>query len=112
VDALELPLDVYLVRKLGVPGHEELAMGAIASDGTRVIDEALVARLDIDGTAIAPATCVALGGEVDEVVCAVTPEPFYAVGEWYEDFGQTSDEEVCELLASAHRDRGVAEPAI
>jgi predicted phosphoribosyltransferase len=177
--ALELPLDVYLVRKLGVPGHEELAMGAIASDGTRVIDEALVARLDIDATAIAsvaaeeqrrleererryrggrprpalegravllvddglatgssmtaaarairsrspsslavavpiapPATCVALRGEADEVVCAVTPEPFYAVGEWYEDFGQTSDEEVCELLASAHRERGVAEPAI
>jgi putative phosphoribosyl transferase len=62
---------------------------------------------------IAPAaTCASLRDEADEVVCVVTPEQLYAVGEWYEDFGQTSDAEVCELLASAHRERGVAEPAI
>ena len=49
----------------------------------------------------APETCEAFRAEVDEVVCAVTPEPFYAVGLWYEDFSQTSDEEVRELLARA-----------
>jgi predicted phosphoribosyltransferase len=164
--ALHAPLDVFLVRKLGVPGHEELAMGAVASGGVRVLNEQVVRALRIpnnvidavaaweleelarrerlyrgnrpppdvrdktvilvdDGLATgatmlaavqalrqlhparivvavpiaAPDTCNLLRSEVDEIVCAVTPEPFYAVGLWYEDFSQTTDEEVRELLA-------------
>jgi putative phosphoribosyl transferase len=163
---LGAPLDVFLVRKLGVPGHEELAMGAIASGGVLVLDESVVRWLDInegqiqktlareldelrrreaayregrplpdlkgktvilvdDGLATGAsmkaaaravrrhepariviavpvasrATCDRFREEVDEVLCAITPEPFYAVGNWYEDFSQTSDHEVRELLA-------------
>ena len=163
---LHAPLDVFLVRKLGVPGHEELAMGAIASgglcvlnmdvvDGLRipdaVIDEVAADELrelerreqayrddrplpDVrehivilvdDGLATgstmraaaralrqqqprrlvvavpvaAPETCAELRVEVDEIVCAMTPQPFRAVGYWYEDFSQTTDAEVRELLA-------------
>jgi predicted phosphoribosyltransferase len=166
--ALEAPLDVFLVRKLGVPGREELAMGAIATGGVRVLNEDVVRHLDIppevidevteqegrelerreqsyrgnrpppavagrivilvdDGLATgstmraavaalrrqgparivvavpvgAPETCGELAREADEVVCALMPEPFYAVGLWYDDFSQTSDEEVRELLAEA-----------
>jgi predicted phosphoribosyltransferase len=163
--ALNAPLDVFLVRKLGVPGHEELAMGAIASGGVRVVNadvvrsvgirpdqldavtarelERLVAQerdyrgdaapVDVRGrTAIlvddglatgatmraaigalrglgaaaivvavptAPReTCEALSREVEDVVCATTPEPFTAVGIWYRDFRPVSDEQVRELL--------------
>jgi putative phosphoribosyl transferase len=163
--ALHAPLDVFVVRKLGVPGHEEFAMGAVASAGVRVLNEQVVKALRIpdyvidavatweqqelerrerdyrgnrplpdvrgksvilvdDGLATgatmlaavkalrqlgparivvavpvaSPDTCELLKDEVDEVVCAVTPEPFYAVGLWYRDFPQTSDEEVRELL--------------
>ncbi len=166
--ALRAPLDVFLVRKLGVPGHEELARGAIASGGVRVLNDEVVRYLRIpdavidevaaremqeisrrerlyrgdrpplhvqgrttilvdDGLATgatmraaiaalrqlrparvvvavptaAPDPCEELGAEVDEIVCARTPEPFYAVGLWYEDFSQTTDEEVRELLARA-----------
>ncbi|HJQ25551.1 MAG TPA: phosphoribosyltransferase [Blastocatellia bacterium] len=166
--ALGAPLDVFLVRKLGVPGHEELAMGAIASGGVRVLNEEVVRALRIadqvidavaareqqelerralayrgdapahevggrtvilidDGLATgstmraaveairqqqparlvvavpvaAASTCAALGAEVDEIVCARTPEPFQAVGLWYEDFAQTTDEEVRDLLERA-----------
>jgi len=162
---LDAPLDVFLVRKLGVPGHEELAMGAIASGGVRVLNESVVAELGITDDEIARAavvagrelerrehlyrdgrapvdvarrtvilvddglatgasmraaviavrerrpekvvvavpvaaerTCRELGAEVDEIVCALTPEPFFAVGTWYDDFAQTTDEEVRELL--------------
>jgi predicted phosphoribosyltransferase len=162
---LGAPLDVFLVRKLGVPGHEELAMGAVASGGVRVLNDQVVRALRIpshvidavtqeqehelarrdrlyrgerpppdvrgrtvilvdDGLAtgasmlaairalrqLEPAhvvvavptasaeTCAELKGEVDDVVCATTPEPFYAVGLWYEDFSQTTDEEVRDLL--------------
>jgi putative phosphoribosyl transferase len=163
---LAAPLDVCVVRKLGVPGQRELAMGAIASGGLIVRDQELVHRLGIpeqliqgaiadelrelerreaayrgdreppelegktvivvdDGLAtgatmraaalavreqnparvivavpVAPAeTCERLRGDVDEVVCTLTPEFFYAVGFWYDDFSQTSDDEVRELLA-------------
>jgi putative phosphoribosyl transferase len=163
--ALHIPLDVFIVRKLGVPGHEEFAMGAVASGGVRVINDQVVKALRIpdyvidavaqweqqeverrerlyrgnrpppdvhgktvilvdDGLATgstmlaavealrrlgpariivavpvaSPDTCELLKEKVDEVVCAVTPEPFYAVGLWYEDFSQVSDEEVRELL--------------
>jgi erythromycin esterase-like protein/predicted phosphoribosyltransferase len=164
--AVGAPLDVFLVRKLGVPGYEEVAMGAVATGGVRVLNDDIVAGLRIpdylidavaereleelarrerlyrggrpppdvrgrtvilvdDGLAtgatmlaaiqalkkLQPArivvavpvaaqdTCEALRAEVDEVVCAITPEPFRAVGRWYEDFSQTTDEEVRELLA-------------
>jgi predicted phosphoribosyltransferase len=166
--ALGAPLDVFLVRKLGMPGHEELALGAVASGGVRVLNadlvrdlavsdaaiEAIAARelrelarreqlyregrppRDVEGHTVilvddglatgatmlaaiaalrrrkparivvavptaAPDTCEQLRAEVDEVVCAITPYPFHAVGVWYEDFDQTTDDEVQELLASA-----------
>ena len=165
---LRAPLDVFLVRKLGLPGHEELAMGAIASGGVRIIDQRLVEMLGVlpediehvtareqqelerrerlyrdrrpppdvagktvvlvdDGLATgstmraavealrkegagkivigvpiaAPDTCESMRSEVDDIVCAVTPEPFRAVGIWYVDFSETSDEEVRELLERA-----------
>jgi predicted phosphoribosyltransferase len=171
--ALHAPLDVFIVRKLGVPGHEELAMGAVATGGVRVLNEQVVRGLGIpdsvidavasweleelrrrerlyrgerpppdvrgktvilvdDGLATgstmlaavralrqqqparivvavpiaAPDTCELLRAEVDDVVCAVTPEPFYAVGLWYRDFSQTTDEEVRELLAQATEPAG------
>jgi putative phosphoribosyl transferase len=166
--ALHAPLDVFLVRKLGLPGREELAMGAIATGGVRVLNEDLVRALQVpreeidrvaareerelerrerlyrgdrpppavrgrtvilidDGLAtgssmraavaalrrLQPArivvavpvgaaeTCADFQEEADEAVCARTPEPFYAVGLWYEDFSQTTDEEVRELLEQA-----------
>src|SRR6266542_1162790 len=134
--ALNAPLDVFVVRKLGVPGHEELAMGAIATGGARTLNRDVIEYLRIpdelidDGLATgssmraaalavrqqqpasvvvavpvaASQTCDDLRGEVDEVVCGFTPEPFYAVGLWYEDFSQTTDEEVRELLARAENE--------
>lgn len=169
--ALHAPLDVFVVRKLGVPGHEELAMGAIASGGVLVLEPTVVEDLAIppdvltdvaareeqerlrrereyrgdrpepdvrgrtvilvdDGLATgstmraavaalrklqpasivvavpvaAPATCAELAKEVDGIVCALTPEPFHAVGVWYEEFSQTTDEEVRELLARAEHE--------
>jgi erythromycin esterase-like protein/predicted phosphoribosyltransferase len=164
--ALDEPMDVFVVRKLGVPGYEELAMGAVATGGVLVLNDMLVTRLGIpdhvidvvatreqqelarrerlyrggrsppdvrgrtvilvdDGLATgatmhaaiqalrqqqsarivvavptaAPETCEELRAEVDEVICAITPEPFHAVGLWYRDFSQTTDEEVRDLLA-------------
>ncbi|HEX8201614.1 MAG TPA: phosphoribosyltransferase [Isosphaeraceae bacterium] len=175
--ALGAPLDAFLVRKLGVPGHEELALGAIASGGVRLLNDDVVRRLQIppevidavaaaqgeelerrqrayrgdrpappvrdrvgilvdDGLATgasmraavaalrrqgparivvavpvaARSTCAELRGEVDRVVCARTPEPFRAVGLWYEDFSQTTDEEVRDLLAQAADATGPAAP--
>jgi putative phosphoribosyl transferase len=166
--ALHAPLDVFLVRKLGVPGYEELAMGAIASGGVQVLNQEVTSHMGIpertinavarreeqelqrrerlyrrdrppldvrdrtvilvdDGLAtgstmraaaaalrqMQPAklivaapvaareTCDEFKEEVDEVVCAVTPDPFMAVGMWYSDFSQTSDDEVRALLERA-----------
>src|SRR6266850_2446150 len=122
--ALGAPLDVFLVRKLGVPGHEELAMGAVATGGVRVLNDQVVRALGIPPDVIdmvaawrqqqparrvvavptaAAQTCDALRTEADDVVCATTPEPFDAVGFWYEDFSQTTDDEVRELLDRAAR---------
>lgn len=175
---LKAPLDVFLVRKLGVPGHEELAMGAIASGGVRVINDELVSYLGIpyevieaitaieqrelerrtlayrdnrpspeiegriiilidDGLATgstmraaaaslrsknpqrivvavpvsSPEACDEFRFEVDEIVCAVMPKHFRGVGLWYDDFSQTSDEEVREILTRPTRQRHVASSA-
>ncbi len=164
--ALHAPLDVFLVRKLGFPGHPELAMGAIATGGVRILDRQLIRmygvpaeeiervtaaerremerreRLyrdgrpppDVSGRTVilvddglatgssmraavealreegakkivvavpvaARDTCAAMKDEVDEIVCALTPEPFRAVGIWYADFSETTDDEVRELLS-------------
>lgn len=167
---LGAPLDVFLVRKLGVPGHQELAMGAVATGGVRVVnapvarglgipadvvdtvaareEEELVRRerlyrgegredrpaLEVTGRVVilvddglatgstmhaairalramrpagivvaapvgAPEACARLRDEADEVICPIVPEAFHAVGRWYEDFSQTTDEEVRLLLA-------------
>jgi erythromycin esterase-like protein/predicted phosphoribosyltransferase len=167
-EALNVPLDVFLVRKLGVPGHDEFAMGAIASGGVRVINDEVIQSLRIPKTVIdavaaaeqrelvrrerlyrgsrplpdvqgrivilvddglatgstmraaaealrlegaarivaavpvaARSICEAFQDVVDEVSCGITPEPFHAVGLWYEDFSQTTDEEVQTLLVKA-----------
>ena len=166
--ALGVPLDVFVVRKLGVPGHEEFAMGAIASGGLAVLNRDAIQQLRIgeaevpraiaaemrelqrreaayrgdrdppelegktvilvdDGLATgstmraaalavrqrnparivvavpvaAAETCDEFRDVVDEVICGAMPRPFQAVGLWYEDFSQTSDEEVRELLERA-----------
>ena len=165
-EALGAPLDVFLVRKLGTPGQEELAMGAIASGGVRVLNDRVVGALRLSRTVIdrvearerqelerrereyragrpppdvrgktvilvddglatgstmraavaalrrlgparvvvavpvgASETCEEFAGEADETVCAHEPEPFFAVGAWYDDFSQTTDDEVRDLLA-------------
>ena len=166
--ALHVPLDVFVVRKLGVPGHRELAMGAIASGGVRVLNPDVVNALGIppnmidavadqeqkelerqqrdyrgdgpfpdlkgrtvivvdDGLATgstmraavkalrlmeprrivvaapvaAAETCRSLAKEADEMVCVNTPEAFHAVSLWYQEFSQTTDDEVRALLKSA-----------
>ena len=166
--ALRAPMDIFIVRKLGVPGQEELAMGAIATGGTRVLNARVIEELGIsqqvideatrreeqelrrrenayrgnqppkriqgktvilvdDGLATgasmyaavlalkqqnpqqivvavpvaAPETCEAFTKIVDEIICAATPEPFYGVGAWYEDFSQVTDEQVREIYLEA-----------
>jgi putative phosphoribosyl transferase len=166
--ALGASLDVFLVRKLGVPGHEELAFGAVASGGTRVLNEELVDQFGLNSDLIAAvsarehaelqrrelayresrkpvelrgATAVVvddglatgatmrvallalrklgpmrlmvavpvgsrtayeyLKEHADEIVCPATPQEFHSVGEWYRDFRQVSDDEVCTLLKLA-----------
>ena len=139
--ALRVPLDVFVVRKLGVPGQEELAMGAIASNGARVLNAEVMKALHIPSDVLesvtrrerlemqrreqlyrgeqaplvvreqcvivvavpvaAAETCRAFANEADEIVCAATPQPFRAVGLWYDDFSETSDSEVRELLSRA-----------
>jgi predicted phosphoribosyltransferase len=163
--ALGAPFDVFLVRKLGVPGHAELAMGAIAEGGVEVLSDHLIRDLGIPESAVqqvavrerleldrrdslyrqgrprpqlrdrivlvvddglatgasmqaavlalrklqparivvavpvgAMETCERLRREADEVVCAITPEPFQAVGLWYQRFDQTTDDEVRQLV--------------
>jgi len=175
--ALHAPLDVFLVRKLGFPGHAEYAMGAIASGGVRVmnpmrgmrvtpeeiaqvvareqaelvrrerlyragrppppiegstvllVDDGLATGATMRAAAMAvnqhrPAhlciavpvgareTCLALREVADMVVCPAQPEPLGAVGLWYRDFPQTSDEEVIELLHAAARPGMRADPAV
>jgi putative phosphoribosyl transferase len=171
--ALDAPLDIFMVRKLGLPGHEELAMGAIASGDVIVWNDAVMEqarpvkkdvnavidteRLELDrrerayrgdrphpevrghtviliddglatGASMRAAakalrlqdprrlvvavpvaameTCDEFRAEVDDVVCAATPEPFFAVGLWYADFSPTTDEEVRDLLKRAQSESG------
>jgi putative phosphoribosyl transferase len=166
--ALNAPLDIFVVRKLGVPGHEEMAMGAIASGGARVINQDVVlgagiatdviqqktvqewrklerreklyrgdrpapqiagrtviliddglatgatmhaavlalrqhqpAKIIVAVPAASRETCAEFQSEVDGVVCGITPEPFLAVGLWFENFAQTTDDEVRLLLHKA-----------
>jgi predicted phosphoribosyltransferase len=163
---LGLPLDVFVVRKLGVPGYEELAMGAIASGNVLVLNDDVMRALpnaeamleavrarekvelqrretryrqdrpapDLNGRVVilvddglatgatmraaaaalrkqgvgkivvavpvgAPETCQEIEAVADETICAIMPPYFHGVGQFYEDFSQTSDEEVRELLA-------------
>jgi predicted phosphoribosyltransferase len=172
---LEAPLDVLVVRKLGVPGHRELAMGAVASGGAWVLNEDVLGALEIpehviravaaheleelrrrerlyrgerpgpeirgrtiilvdDGIATgstmraavtalrglepariviavptaAPSTCAELANVADKCVCCVMPHPFFAVGVWYDNFEQTTDEEVRDLLERASSELAVA----
>ena len=170
---LQAPLDIFVVRKLGFPGHEEYAMGAIASGGVRVMNplpgltvrpEAIAAVVEReqaelvrrehfygkqrpavpirgrpvnvgdDGLATgstmqaavlairqqhplhlavavpvgARDTCTALRQQADDVICAETPEPFRAVGLWYQEFPQATDDEVCALLEEARREHAIA----
>ena len=167
--ALHTPLDIFLVRKLGLPGREELAIGAIASGGIRVLNNDIIrvlnvpeevinivarnelkelqrrernyrgespapdvrdrkviliddglatgasmraavtgvraqhpARIIIAVPAASPEMCDAFEFEVDEMVCGMTPEPFYGLSRWYEDFSQTTDEEVRMFLKEAN----------
>ena len=166
--ALRAPLDVFVVRKLGVPGQRELAMGAIASGGVRVINDEVIETLKISASTVeavalqeqpelerkqrlyrgdaalpdftgrtvivvddglatgssmraavralresnpkriviavpvgAAETCGSLLTDADEVICLYAPESFYSVSTWYEEFSQTSDDEVRGLLAAA-----------
>ena len=172
--ALHADLDVFIVRKLGVPGHEELAMGAIAGGGLRVLNHHIISQLGLSAAVIdqvarreqeqieirerlyrkgrpalsvtgrpvilvddglatgasmlaaaralreqapakiivavpvaAPQACEEFQQHVEEVVCAATPQLFHAVGVWYEDFSQTSDAEVQELLQRVAQERVV-----
>jgi putative phosphoribosyl transferase len=83
-----------------------LATGATMQAAIEALRQHGPARIVVAIPIAAPGTCEALRAEVGDVICAVTPEPFYSVGRWYEDFAQTSDEEVRELLArSAQADR-------
>lgn len=176
---LHAPLDVFLVRKLGVPGHGELAMGAIATGNVRVFNDDVIDYLRIPPGVIDSVTTVeqrelerrertyrgdrtepdvrgktvilvddglATGSTmragaaalrqqeparivvavpvsarqvcdeyrmgVDEIICAVTPEPFYGVGQWYQDFSQTTDEEVRELLERSRTELNRAEEEV
>lgn len=164
-EALGIPLDIFVVRKIGMPGHSEFAIGAIASGGVRVLSEDVIRAYGVSEAAVeavareeleelerrereyrrgrpfpdlrdrlvilvddglatgssmraavqavrthnparvvvavpvgAPSTCEEFTRIADEIVCAQTPEPFSAVGQWYRDFSQTTDEEVRQLL--------------
>lgn len=175
-ETLKLPLDIFVVRKLGLPGHEEFAIGAIASGGARVLNQDLIHRLSIDDKLVeqivareqkelerrertyrgqypasdfqgqtlilvddgmatgssmhaaimalreqrpaalivavpiaARSTCDELASFADEVVCLETPLNFRAVGLWYRDFSQVTDEEVIDLIERNQKHRKIWE---
>jgi len=102
--ALGAPLDVFLVRKLGVPGHTGASMRA----AIQALRQLWPARIVVAVPAAPESTCRELAALVDEVVCATTPSPFFAVGQSYWDFTQTTDEEVRDLLRAASVSRPAA----
>ncbi len=171
---LRAPLDIFLVRKLGVPGYEQLSLGAVASGGVRIFADEVIQHLGISKTLIEAValekqqelerreriyrgsrepveiagrsvilvddgmatgasmraavhalktkqpkkiiaavpigsadTCNQIRGEADEVVCGMMPDPFYAVGAWYSDFMQITDEEINQLLNHAAHERQI-----
>jgi putative phosphoribosyl transferase len=173
--ALSLPLDIFIVRKLGVPGYEELAMGALAMGGTIILNEPLIHQLQLDQASInavleseqkelvrrehlyrghhpfpdllgktiilvddgiatgstmlaaikalrkykpafiivavpvaARQTCEEMSNLVDQIICPLKPINFHAVGLWYQNFSQTSDSEVIELLEKANLTRKIS----
>jgi putative phosphoribosyl transferase len=175
--ALGIPLDILIVRKLGVPWHEEYAMGAVASGGIQVLQQEILDKADIPQSAVEAAThrelreierreqlyragrpaiplegktvilvddglatgstmlaavravasrkprkiivavpvgaadsCGKLAAEADEVICLRTPSPFIAVGKWYEDFPQVSDDEAVSLLSAARANHAGERP--
>jgi len=112
---LRAPLDVFLVRKIGVPEHPELAMGALAGRTVILVDDGLATGLTMEAavTALreqqpsqiivaapvgAREACARLSTVADDVVCPLRPDPFSAVGMWYDDFDPTNDDEVRRLL--------------
>jgi predicted phosphoribosyltransferase len=98
------PLDVR--GRTVILVDDGLATGATMHAAIQALRHRQPARIVVAVPTAAPETCEALKAEVDDVVCAVTPEPFYAVGIWYEDFSQTTDDEVRELLARSAEGRG------
>jgi len=84
-----------------------LATGATMRAAIQALRQQQAARIIVAVPTAPPETCQQLRAEADEVICALTPEPYYAVGLWYQDFSQTTDEEVCDLLARAARERPV-----
>lgn len=99
-EALGLPLDVLVVRKLGVPGHEEVAMGAVGEERAVVINDDIVASSGIGAETIERAIAI----EQAEVACLHAPTTFMAVGMHYLDFEQVDDDEVSTLLRAARKD--------
>lgn len=113
---LDAPLDVIVVRKLGLPYQPELAMGAIATGATAKaacqVARAHGAAKVVLAVPVAPPSAVReLRTVADEVVCLVAPRRFMAVGEWYAHFGQTSDAEVVALLERASERTGAGRPS-
>src|SRR6266511_1684055 len=120
-EALGAPLDVLIVRKLGVPYQPELGMGAVGEDGVRVLNPVVLRHAGVSesqlaevearergaervvlAVPVAPGETVAsLRRDADDVVCVETPEPFFAIGGWYTDFSPTSEHKVVELLNAA-----------
>jgi predicted phosphoribosyltransferase len=88
-----------------------LATGATMQAAVRALRQQQPARIVVAVPTAAPETCEELKAEADEVICAITPEPFYAVGLWYENFSQTTDEDVRELLAQAPHEHAAEQHA-
>src|SRR5207253_432867 len=96
---------VLALPRGGVPGGYEVARapGATMHAAVKALRQQQPGRIVVAVPTASPEICEELRAEVDEVICATTPDPFYAVGLWYEDFSQTTDEEVRELLARSER---------
>src|SRR5712675_2281142 len=102
---LNAPLDVFIVRKLGVPGFEGLATGATMRAAVKALRQQGAAKIVVAVPVGPPDTCQELAQEADEAICLSTPQFFQAVGQYYEDFSQTSDDDVRELLTRATQER-------